>query len=62
MSTPDPPASAREHLTFLSGSPERLALLAELQDRSLLPAELGERADVSDKTVQKLLDAGVARD
>jgi len=62
MSVPDPSASAREHLEFLSGSAERLDLLAELQARSLSLVELGERAEVSDKTVQNLLEAGVERD
>jgi predicted transcriptional regulator len=62
MSAPASVTSAREHLAFLIGSPERLQLLAELQDRSLSPTELGARTNVSDRTVQKLLEAGLERD
>ena len=62
MSAPASVLSAREYLTFLIGSPERLQLLAELQDCSLSPAELETRTNVSDRTVQKLLAAGLERD
>ena len=62
MAASDFSPSAREVLTFLSGSPERLTLLTELQGHSLSPAELKARADVSEKTTQELLEAGVERD
>ena len=62
MSAPASAPSAREHLAFLIGSPERLQLLAELQDCSLSPAALEACTNVSDRTVQKLLEAGLERD
>jgi predicted transcriptional regulator len=54
--------SAREHLEFLSSSPERLALLTRLRGQSLSAAELGERAGVSNETVQRLLETGIECD
>jgi predicted transcriptional regulator len=62
MPTPDSFPSAREHLTFLSGSSERLELLAKLQQRALSPAELETYTEISYETIQRLLEAGVERD
>ena len=59
MSALDPNDPAREHLAFLSSSPERLALLTELRDQLLSSTELCERADVSSETAQKLLETGI---
>jgi predicted transcriptional regulator len=61
MSDPDSPILAREDLKFLSGSPERLKLLVELQKHSLSPVELSERTGVSDDTTRALLKTGAER-
>jgi predicted transcriptional regulator len=62
MPIPNSSLSAHEHLTFLSGSPERLKLLVELQQRALSSAELETHTEISYETIQRLLEAGIERD